>query len=404
LFVADVGQLPQILQFENKQRNCWLNSIAQMLISSGYLVETVRRFGTIDIDLVPTHVFALGTFLLELVNRHQSASERRRTLIDEESISYTIQNLRFAGLKDSPGRPVCVLEFFDGFVVPTLLHYGIDFKVCMANWIQCSSCNDKNIFNQHTCDYLLVQQIGMEDTLPNVLAHLFGPVSTQYTCLKCSNNDDNTASFSIMNCPKSLFIGTHPTEIKKDTKNFKLTEHIDLTSIVSNSLIFTYSYTRYTLQSFIVFYKNDYSGHYITYIRYKDDWYQLDDKKTMLVTYESLFGEKASKLPIILANFVQPSTTDVFSSALWNAFTNFSSEMPILPPTLCLNDAVAYFAKHNLNKTNVLNFAAAKCFTCPICRKGNLLLYFVIGVLIERGKIFTVSIYSSLLIIVSLSL
>lgn len=379
LFVVGVGQLPQILQFENKQRNCWLNSIVQMLLSSGYLVETIRGFGALDTDMASIGIFLFGTYLRELINR-------RRALVDDENISNMISNLHWAGLQESPGRPVCVLDFFDGFVVPTLLHYGIDFKVSMANLIQCSSCNDKSILNQHSCNYLLVQQTETEDTLPNVLAHLFGPVSTRYTCSKCSNNDGNMGSFSIMNCPKSLFIRTHPDETEKNMKNFKLTEHIDLTPIVSNSLIFTYSYTRYTLQSFIVFYKKDYSRHYITYIRYKDDWYQLDDKKTTLVSYESLFGEQASKLPIVLTNFVRPSPIDVFSSALWNVFTNFSLDVPKLPPTLCLNDAAAYFAKHNLNKTNVLNFAAAKCFTCPVCRKGNLLLNFVIRVLTERER------------------
>ena len=157
-------------------------------------------------------------------------------------------------------------------------------------------------------------------------------------------------------------------------KSFKLTGHIDLTLIVSNSLIFTYSYTRYILQSFIGFYKKDYSPHYLAYIRYKDDWYKLNDKKTTLVTCKNLFGEKASELPIVFASFVRLALVNVFSCALWNAFTNFSLKVPSLPPTLCLNDAVAYFVKHNLNKTNVLSFAAAKCLTCPICSKGNLLL------------------------------
>ncbi|CAF3639113.1 unnamed protein product [Rotaria sp. Silwood1] len=367
-----VGQFSQTLRFENKRNNSWYNSTMQMLLASGHLVQTVRRVGLMDNDLTPDHIYQFSTALYYLVKRDEHMTEARR-IINDEIIKNTINCLTWCGFEVQQSKPPSVLDFFKCIVAPTLLHYEIDLKISLATMIQCSSCSQISILNQQPCDYLLVQPTTTENTLPDVLTDLFGPVSTKNNCPKCLNNKNNMSSFSLMNCPKFLFIHV-PTDVTDGTKTFKLTEHINLTSIMPNDLIFTYSYTRYTLQSFIIRPKNNDSEHYVTYARYRNDWYKLEDMKTTIINYETIFGEKAPTQSIILANFIRSSSKDVFSSALWNVFTNFSQEQPSLIPTLRLNDAIEYFTKYDPSKANVLDFAAAKSFTCSVCGKGNLLM------------------------------
>jgi len=153
---------------------------------------------------------------------------------------------------------------------------------------------------------------------------------------------------------------------------FKLTPHIDISKIISSNVTFTRSYSLYTLQSFITFGKTK-NGfrHYFAFARYKDDWFKLDDMNVKLVASSSIFQDEAKCQPIILAHYVRPSETDVFSTALFNVFTNFCPDKPTLPPTLSLHDAANYFAQRNLYQQNLLNLVVIKRFYCASCKRGK---------------------------------
>ncbi|CAF4791551.1 unnamed protein product, partial [Rotaria socialis] len=181
-------------------------------------------------------------------------------------------------------------------------------------------------------------------------------------------NDLHPTSISILNCPKHLFVHLDP-HVTNDTKRPKLTTHVDFGKILSNNVIYTRSYSRYTLQSFIVIDGKDNTAHNMTYARSKQDWYCLNDTNITLVKSSSIFGDQAKHQPVMMAHLTRPSDIDVFSIALWNVFTNFSPINISLTPNLSLNDAVNYFAKYNLIENNPLSLVVVKFLNCSICKK-----------------------------------
>ncbi|CAF3760562.1 unnamed protein product, partial [Rotaria sp. Silwood1] len=302
----DVGQLPLLIRFENAGNTCWFNSIFQMLLASGHIVERIRKFHIIDDDLVPS-------------------------------------------------------------IVPMLLFYDIDFQYVLDKSMQCSSCKKLISITQQTWDYLLVNQTTNEETIDSIMTDLFGPVLAMQLCLNCLKNDLHPTSMSILNCPKHLFLQFDP-RVTNNRKRPKLTAHVDFAKILSNNVICTRSYSCYTLQSFIVFNGTDDNGHYMTYARFKQDWYCLNDTDITLVKSSSIFEDHAKDHSVMMAHFTRPSEIDVFSSALWNVFTNFSPINVSLTPHLSLNDAANYFAKHYLIENNPLNLVVIKVFNCSICK------------------------------------
>lgn len=173
-----------------------------------------------------------------------------------------------------------------------------------------------------------------------------------------------------MNCPKDLFIRFTPV-VESERTLHGLNVHLNVTQAVSEKVIFTRSYSHYTLQSFIVFIGEDGGSHYVTFAQRKGEWYRLDDMNITLVRTSSLFGDDAELQAIVLAHYTRPPVIDVFSAALWNVFTNFAPLDVPLPASLSLNDAVSYFAKRNLLEINPLNFFFVKYFECPSCRTGK---------------------------------
>ncbi|CAF3654637.1 unnamed protein product [Rotaria socialis] len=173
-------------------------------------------------------------------------------------------------------------------------------------------------------------------------------------CDKCLKNDLHPTSISILNCPKHLFVHLDP-HVTNDTKRPKLTTHVDFGNILSNNGICTRSYSRYTLQSFIVVDGTDNKAHNMTYARSKLGWYCLNDTNITLVKSLSIFGDQAKHQSVMMVHFTRPSDIDVFSIALWNVFTNFSPINISLTTNLSLNDAVNYFAKYHLIENNPLH-------------------------------------------------
>ena len=91
-----------------------------------------------------------------------------------------------------------------------------------------------------------------------------------------------------MNCPKDLLIRFSPA-VASQRILYKPTAHLNLTPTAYERVIFIRSYSRYTLQSFIVFYGKDNGGHYGTFIQRKGEWHHLDDMNITLVRSSNLF-------------------------------------------------------------------------------------------------------------------
>lgn len=342
-----------------------------MLLASGHIVETVRRFGPVEADLATTRVMVIGNILNDLVNRHiKFHTEASKTIVKQNYINENIGYLRYSGIDIRTGQNNCLFDFFQSAIIPTLLFYNIDLQYVINISIECSSCKEISIVSEQTWDYLLVHQTADEATLDNVVQDLFGPTLQKKLCPKCLNNNQHQTSLSIMNCPKDLFIRFDPI-VSAGQKRPKLTTHVDFANIISTNITYTRSYSRYTLQSFIVFNGKDDNGHYMTYARHKDDWYCLNDMNVDVVRSSSLFGDQAVSQPVMLAHFTRPSEIDVFSLALWNVFTNFSSLNFTLPPSLSLNDAAIFFSKRHIIENNPLNLLCMKLFECPICKRGT---------------------------------
>ncbi|CAF2072354.1 unnamed protein product [Rotaria magnacalcarata] len=249
-----------------------------------------------------------------------------------------------------------------------LLFYNIDFQYVLEKSMQCSSCQEITSLTRETWSFLLVSQTANEETFDNIMANLFGPVLDMQICDNCLKNDLHPTSISILNCLKHLFVHLDP-HVANDTKRPKLTTHVDFGKILSNNVICTRSYSRYTLQSFIVIDGKDNTAHNMTYARSKQDWYCLNDTNITLVKSSSIFGDQAKHQSVMMAHLTRPSDIDVFSIALWNVFTNFSPINISLTPNLSLNDAVNYFAKYNLIENNPLSLVVVKFLNCSICKK-----------------------------------
>ncbi|CAF1327049.1 unnamed protein product [Rotaria sp. Silwood1] len=379
----DVGQLPLLIRFENAGNTCWFNSIFQMLLASGNIVDTIRKFHIIDDDLVPCKVMILSrilnAFISKSINCH---ADGRKAIINKSFIKDQFGFLRWAGFDVETYKQYCVFDFFQIAIVPMLSFYDIDFQYVLDKSMQCSSCKKLISITQQTWDTLLVNQTTNEETIDSIMADLFGPVLDMQLCLNCFKNDLHPISMSILNCPKHLFILFDP-HVTGNRKRPKLTAHVDFAKILSNNVICTRSYSRYTLQSFIVFNGTDDNGHYMTYARSKQDWYCLNDTNITLVKSSSIFEDQDEDYSVMMAHFTRPSELDVFSSALWNLFTNFSPINVSLTPHLSLNDAANYFAKHYLIENNPLNLVVVKFFNCSICKTGKIQLLV--------GKTFTIT-------------
>jgi hypothetical protein len=342
----------------------------QMLLASGNIVGTTRRIGKIDVELMSYDVIIVTTILQTLVHKHTNAlTELGKTTVVDAFIQEHIGYLRWAGIQVRSGKQNCLCDFFVSGIVPTLIYHDIKFQCIIDVSMQCSSCKEVTKMDQQTWNYLLVPQTSSEDILENVVADLFGRTLKKSICPKCFDDNDHHSSLSLMHCPKNLFIRFNPLNEMGKT-NHKLRVHVDLAKIMSNNIVFTHSYTRYTLQSFVVFYGKDDDGHFVTFAQKKGEWYRLDDMNITLVRTSSLFGDQAENQPILLAHFTRPSDADVFSIALWNVFTNFLPVNIILPPLLSLNDAVIHFGKHNIIENNPVNLVVIKYFACSNCVRG----------------------------------
>ncbi|CAF1412635.1 unnamed protein product [Adineta ricciae] len=367
----DVGNVTHFLRFENEESNCWYNSMLQMILASGNITQAIERIGYIEGDFVSTKVLSMVNMLNTLVNKQaRQGNDDERRVVKQNMISEHLLHLRWAGINIRPGLFNCVFDFFEAAIIDVLEFYDIDFNFVLDIFIECSSCKKVSSIDRHTWSYLLVTEPIVEERLEDVMANVFGETLGKKTCPQCLKDDLHTTSMSMLNCPKNLFIRFHASTTTEHD-NHVMESHVDFTKLVSKNVIFTRSYARYTLQSFITFTGKDGTGHYVIYVRRKDDWYRLNDTNITLIKSSSLFGDRADRQPVVFAHFTRPSNIDIFSKALWNVFTNFSPCNIQLLPTISLNDAIAYYSKQDILNKNLLNFAVAKRFYCPNCRKGN---------------------------------
>ncbi|CAF1238676.1 unnamed protein product [Rotaria magnacalcarata] len=241
-----------------------------MILASGHIVEVIRRFSSVEVGLASSRVMILGNMLNCLVNKNQSVNEVRRTTVEQSDIRDNIGYLRWAGIKISPGKNNCVFDFFQSAIVPTLLHCNIDLQYVIDISIECSSCKSVSSVARQNWNYLLVHQTTKEDTLDNIVADLFGPTLKMNVCPTCVKQGQYDTSLSIMNCPKDLFIRFEPN-VAMGQHSPKLTTHVDFAQIISRNVACTRSYSRYTLQPFIVFHGEDGDGYYMTFAQHKGD-------------------------------------------------------------------------------------------------------------------------------------
>ncbi len=338
-----------------------------MLLASGNIVETIRRIVTVDVELTPCKVLVITTILEQLVNKHKNAlTELGKTTVNDSFINMHLNNFRWAGIEVRKNKQNCLFDFFISAIVPTLLHHGIEFQFNIDISMECSNCKEVMKINHQTWDYLFISQTSSGDILENIVADLFGRTLQKNICPRCFDDNEHYCSLSLMNCPKNLFVRFDPN-INTGNKRHMLKTHVNFSNIISNNIIFTSSYTCYTLQSFVVFYGKDDKGHYVTFAQKKGEWYRLNDNNITVVQSSSLFGDQADSQPILLAHFIRPSDADVFSIALWNVFSNFSPINVTLEPSLSLNDAVIRFGKYNIIKNNPLNLVVIKFFKCSNC-------------------------------------
>ena len=182
-----------------------------MLLASGNIVETIRRFGEIDVDMMTCNVIVVTSMLQCLVNKHRNAlTELGKTTVNDSFIQEHIGYLRWAGIPIRINKQNCLCDFFVSAIAPTLLHHDIKFEFVVDISIECSSCKEVIKTDEHTWNYLLIPQTTSEDILENVIANLFGPTLEKKICPKCFNDNQHFSSFSLMNCPKNLFIRFEP--------------------------------------------------------------------------------------------------------------------------------------------------------------------------------------------------
>ena len=368
--ILAIGQLPQFLKFKNEANNCWLNSITQMILSSGNIVEAITRTDRVDGDLTSSIIMFVCSYLNSLSEKHKRLTEEARTIVDQKFISEHIGFFIWAGVKIRLRKYNSVFEFFQAAIVPALKHYGIDFTFHLNMNMHCNSCKKSSIISTQTWDYLLILFASVDNNFVDILCEMYGPTPQNSRCSMCLFNGLQEVSLSIAKFPKHLFVRFHATTTTGN-KQHKLSPHIDLWPITSDHVVFTRSYCRYTLQSFTVFTGEDDAGHYYTIANRNNEWYKLDDDKISIIPADTIFGSREDRPPAMFALYTRPSNKDVFSTALWNIFTNFTQCTVTLPPLLSLNDAVDYFAKYNVLNKNLLNFAVLKQFQCSHCNKGE---------------------------------
>ena len=345
-----------------------MNSLMQMLLATGHIVDTIRRLGQIDDDRASNRVLVIGSLLFHTLKRYDNhATTQDDIIVNEKFMKDIIGYLAFAGVKVNPGKRACVLELFDSAIAPLLRFYDLQFETVIDAQIECSSCKDTSSYLKSTWNCLIVPQAASEDAFDKVLEELFSRAPVKKICPKCAHDGDHQGFFSLMNCAKDLFVGYDPTNTLGQ-KRHTLTTHVDLTRSMSRNVVFTRSYPRYTLQSFITFHGKGNAGHFMTYAQQKGEWFRINNMNVTPFAHSSLFGDQAETQPVVLAHFVRPSIADVFSIALWNVFTNFSPVNAVLPPTLSLNDAANYFSRADLIGDTLLDFTVLKWFDCTNCR------------------------------------
>ena len=318
-----------------------------------------------------TSIITITSVLQRLIKRQEKENAPpERTIVKSPYILEHINYLRVDGLNIRSGRQNCLFDFFEAAIVPTLSYHEIEFKLMMEVNLECSSCMQVSRVDEHWWNYLLIPQISSEDNLENVIFNLFGATAQKKTCPKCSDGADHQTSLSLATCPRNLFLRFDPI-IVTGKKRVNLMRHIDLTKIVSDKIIHTSSYGRYTLQSFIIFNGSDDKGHFVTFTQKKGEWYRLDDLDISLVQPSNLFDNADHPPPVLLAHYIRPLDDDIFSVALWNVFTNFSPLDQTPPASLSLNDEVMLFGKSGLVKDNPMNLIVIKYLLCPRCKTGT---------------------------------
>jgi hypothetical protein len=141
--LLDAGQLERFIKFENKHKNCWFNSMMQMLLATGHVVDTVRRLGSVDQDRASIRVLAICDLLFHTLKRYDNhAKTKDDIIVNQNFIEEILGGLAFGGVKVFPGRRACALEFFDSTVTPVLRFYGLQFETAMDAQIECASCKE----------------------------------------------------------------------------------------------------------------------------------------------------------------------------------------------------------------------------------------------------------------------
>ena len=341
-----------------------------MILSSGQIVEAITRMGYVDGDLVPSVVMVICNYLHALTTKHKNHTKKGKTIVDQSFISDHLGYLQWAGVKINLRRYNCVYDFFLAAIVPSLEYYDINFNFNINISMKCSSCNKVSMLSTQTWNHLLITTSTVNNDLADILANLYAPTDQNEQCPQCTYAGNQQVSLAIAKFPKQLFIRFHATTTTGHNGH-KLSPHIDFFKVISDHIVYTRSYCRYTLQSFIVFTGQDDAGHYYTIANRNKEWYKLDDDKISILPTRAVFGSHEDRPPAIFALYTRPSNKDVFSIAMWNVFTNFEQCTLTLPPMLSLNDAIDYFAKHDPLNNNPINFAVLKQFQCSYCKKGK---------------------------------
>ncbi|UJR13060.1 hypothetical protein I4U23_000086 [Adineta vaga] len=296
-----IGQLPEFLKFENQANNCWFNSVMQMILSSGQIVKAIISMGLLNADLESSIIKVVGDILYVLTKKHKNYTKKGKTIVEANFISERLGYLVWAGVKIRLRKYNCAFDFFLAAVVPSLAFYGIDFKSNITVSMQCCSCNKVSIISTQIWDYILVTTSTVYDNLIDVLADTFSPTLRDIQCPQCTSNDHQPVSLSIAKFPKHLFLRFHTTTTTTKNTAHKLSTHVDLSNVLSNHIVSTRSYSRFTLQSFIVFTGQDNEGHYYTIANRKNEWYKLDDDKITILPPRTIFGHQTDRPSAILA-------------------------------------------------------------------------------------------------------
>lgn len=340
-----------------------------MILVSGDIAKAFCDQQSIGSINTPSKIMITSIILCHLVEK-TDRTDPNRAIVKEQYIKDQLGYLGWANVQILSHHSDCVFQFFNTAIAETLAYYNIDLNIAIETLVECSSCGELSIINPSITNCLAVIESHVNDTLDVVVAELFKDTEPKCVCPKCFIESTHKKTMLIGSCPKHLFVYCH-LPAASNTSLFKLTPHVNISQIITDNVIYTNSYSRYTLQAFITFNEKNNTRHYFTYARYKEDWYCINDMDVKVVQSASIFGDENKRLPIVLAHYTRPSETDVFSTALFNIFSNFSPQKISLPPTLSLNEAVNYFAKNNIFNYNPLNLAVLKYLDCSKCKKGK---------------------------------